>query len=211
MVRLMQAVLIALVVLGWPAMASAHCDALDGPVVAAARKALEARDATPVLKWVKPEHEAEVKTAFNRALAVRAQGGEAQALADTWFFETVVRVHRAGEGAPFEGLKPAGQIAPFVKVIDATISTGSADDLLDKVAAHVRSGVKERFLRAHEARQQADDSVEAGRAFVAAYVEYMHYVENLHKAANGESGPHAAGSDAAASGSRPPAAPTHVH
>lgn len=192
MLRLMQVLLVALVVVGWPSTASAHCDALDGPVVLAARAALEKGDVTPVLRWVLPEREGEIRSAFDRALSVRKLGGDAQALADTWFFETLVRVHRDGEGAPFEGLKPAGHIAPFVKVIDATISTGSADDLLDKVAAHVRSGVKQRFLRAHEARQHADDSVEAGRAFVAAYVAYMHYVENLHKAANGEAAGHAA-------------------
>jgi hypothetical protein len=35
----------------------AHCDTLDGPVVAAARQALQQRDVTPVLKWVNAEME----------------------------------------------------------------------------------------------------------------------------------------------------------
>jgi len=48
--------------LPWSGMAKAHCDPLDGPVVKDAKVALEKGDATPVLKWVKVEHEEEVRT-----------------------------------------------------------------------------------------------------------------------------------------------------
>jgi hypothetical protein len=175
-----------------PGTAFAHCDALDGPVVKAARAALEARNVTKVLAWVPAEREADVRDAFNRTLQVRQLGPEAQTLADTWFFETLVRIHRAGEGAPFDGLKPAGHIEPLVAAVDDTLETGAVDGLLAKVTAHVSGGVRERYLRAREARAHADESVEAGRHFVAAYVEYQHYVEALHQAALGAGTPHGA-------------------
>lgn len=186
------ALAVGVAALALPPTAGAHCDALDGPVVRAARAALDQGDLAPVLAWVGPRDEAEVRAAFDRARAVRARGGDARALADIWFFETVVRLHRAGEGAAFDGLKPAGQVDPLVAFLDATLETGSADELLDKVAAHVRQGVGERFARARDARRHAGESVDAGRRFVAAYVEYVHYVEALHRAAIGE-GAHAAG------------------
>ena len=160
-----------------PARALAHCDTLDGPVVADARRALVAGDVTPVLKWVTPENEAAIREAFTRTLAVRPLGAEAQALADQFFFETLVRVHRAGEGAPFDGLKPAGSVAPPVAMADRALEQGSADGLVKPVLAHTEEGIRERFARALEARKHAGDSVEAGRAYVAAYVEYVHYVE----------------------------------
>ena len=175
-----------------PGTAFAHCDALDGPVVKAARAALEARNVTKVLAWVPAEREADVRDAFNRTLQVRQLGPQAQTLADTWFFETLVRIHRAGEGAPFDGLKPAGHIEPLVAAVDDTLDTGAVDGLLAKVTAHVSGGVRERYLRAREARAQADESVEAGRDFVAAYVEYQHYVEALHQAALGTGAAHGA-------------------
>jgi hypothetical protein len=87
--------------------AGAHCDTLDGPVVVDARAALAAGDVTEVLKWVQAGDEPEIRAAFDRTLAVRAAGGAALELADTWFFETLVRVHRAGEGAPYTA-SPAG-------------------------------------------------------------------------------------------------------
>jgi hypothetical protein len=186
-----------------PGTAFAHCDALDGPVVKAARAALEAGSVTKVLAWVPPERETELRDAFNRTLQVRRLGAEAQALADTWFFETLVRIHRAGEGAPFDGLKPAGHIEPLVTAVDETLDTGAVDGLLAKVTSHVSSGVRERFVRAREARAQADDSVEAGRRFVAAYVDYQHYVEGLHKAALGTGATHGATADAAAGHQHP--------
>ena len=50
------------------------------------------------------------------------------------------------------------------------------------VTANVRNGVHERFARARDARARADDSVEAGRQYVAAFVFYLHYVEGLLEA-----------------------------
>jgi hypothetical protein len=102
------AVVIALLGLT-PARAFAHCDGLDGPVVKAAQRALETRNPALALIWVQEKDEREIQNAFDQALAVRELSPQAKALADRFFFETLVRVHRAGEGAPFTGLKPAGR------------------------------------------------------------------------------------------------------
>ena len=191
------AIMVGLLVAMPSVRASAHCDALDGPVVKAARAALETGDVAKVLPWVLPDHEGEVREAFDRARRVRAGGGEAQALADTWFFETLVRIHRAGEGAPFDGLKPAGSIDPLAAAVDGTLESGSVEALAERVTQHVATGVRERFARARETQTHAGDSIEAGRRFVAAYVEYMHYVEGIHRAAMG-SAAHEAGATPAA-------------
>ncbi|HSG65930.1 MAG TPA: DUF6448 family protein, partial [Gammaproteobacteria bacterium] len=77
--------------------AHAHCDTLDGPVIEAARVALATADPNPVLIWVQAEHEPEIRAAFEQALDVRSLGASARELADTYFFETLVRLHREGE------------------------------------------------------------------------------------------------------------------
>ncbi len=167
-----------------PCMARAHCDTMNGPVVQAAKVALEKKDVTPVLKWVKHEHEAEVRAAFEKALAVRTKGAEAKELADQFFFETLVRVHRAGEGEPFTGLKPAGTgIEPTVRAADEALERGSVDKLVKEITDEAAAGIRKRFAEASEKRKQADQSVEAGREYVAAYVEYVHHVERLHETA----------------------------
>lgn len=166
--------------LALPVPARAHCDTLSGPVVGAAKKALDAGDLGPVLRWVKPEAEPELRQAFDRTLAVRSQGSKARELADQYFLETVVRLHRAGEGAPYTGLKaepddPAGLIAAS----DRALEGKSADPLVALVTSGVATGLRERYDRVVEARKHADESVDAGRRFVAAYVEYVHFVEAL--------------------------------
>lgn len=166
------------------APAFAHCDTLDGPVVTAARTALDHQDITPVLKWVKPEHEKELKSAFARTLVVRTQSKEARELADQFFFETLVRVHRAGEGAPYTGLKPAGtKLDPAVEAADQALQTGKADALIKAVTDEAAAGIRQRFSKAVEKKQHAAHNVDAGREFVAAYVEFVHYVEALHRTA----------------------------
>ncbi len=169
-----------------PQPAFSHCDTMDGPVVLAAKVALEKKDVTPVLKWVKKDAEAEIKAAFTRTLAVRAKGPEARALADQFFFETLVRVHRAGEGAPFTGLKPAGtEPGPAIAAADQALENGSVEKAVKLVTDGAAAGIRQRFAEAHAKKAHADHNVGAGREFVAAYVEYVHYVEGLHLATQG--------------------------
>jgi hypothetical protein len=172
---------------------------MDGPVVQAAKAALEKKDVTPVLKWVKKDGEAEVKAAFAKTLAVRAKGPEARELADQFFFETLVRVHRAGEGAPFTGLKPAGtELGPAIEEADKALESGSVEKVVKLVTDEAAAGIRKRFAEARAKKEQAGHNVEAGREFVAAYMEYVHYVEGLHQAAQSPGAHHAEGHDAAA-------------
>lgn len=168
-----------------PGLAWAHCDALDGPVILEARVALEANDVTPLLKWVRAQDEAEIREAFARTVAVRKLGAEAKKVADTYFFETLVRVHRAGEGAPYSGLKPAGMIDPAFVKADRVLEGGPVDELADSIGAHAAEALRERYARAAEARKHANDSVEAGRKYVEAYVDYIHYVEGISNLIHG--------------------------
>jgi hypothetical protein len=174
-----------------PARLLAHCDTLDGPVVRDARAALERGDATPALKWVRPERELEVRAAFAQASAVRGLGADARALGDRYFFETVVRVHREGEGAAYTGLKPAGGVVePGIAATDRALEGGSPEGLVRLLGEAVERGLRERFAAAAAARADADRSLEDGRAYVAAYVELMHYAERLHRDAAAPSAGH---------------------
>lgn len=172
----------ALAILLAPQLALAHCDTLDGPVVADARLALAKEDVTQVLKWLQTEDEQEVRDVFAKTLAVRKLDPKAQELADTYFFETLVRVHRAGEGAPYTGLKAAGSVEPVVAKADRALEQGSVDELAKAIAAHTETGIRERFKHALETSRHAQDSVKAGREYVEAYVTYVHYVEGIAQA-----------------------------
>jgi hypothetical protein len=171
------ALAVALTALLLPPRAAAHCDALDGPVVRDARIALDSGRLDPALKWVGPGEERELRESFDLALSVR--GDQARALADRFFFETLVRLHREGEGAPFTGLKAAGGIEPAIAAADEALASGSVEPLLRRIGAEAERGVRERFARAHAARGRAEQSVALGREAVAAYVEYVHHVERL--------------------------------
>ena len=172
--------------------ALAHCDSMDGPVIMEAKQALEKGDITPVLKWVKKEAEPEITQAFQKAVAVRSKGPEAKELADAYFFETLVRIHRAGEGAPYDGIKPAGtKVEPGIEAADKALETGSVVDLVKDVTNKVADGIRERFTHAVETKKHKDESVEAGREFVEAYVTFIHYVERLHQDATSNPSHHA--------------------
>jgi hypothetical protein len=164
--------------------ARAHCDTMDGPVVLDARTAIEKKDLTPVLKWIGPGDETEVRGAFARTLAVRDLSADAKELADRSFFETVVRLHRAKEGEPYAGLKAAGtDPGPAVRAVDRALEAGSADALVRLVSERAAEGIRRRFAQVLETRRHAEESVEAGRAYTKAYAEFAHATEQLYEAA----------------------------
>ena len=168
------------------AWAIGHCDTLDGPVITLARKALETGNVNHVLPWVRPEDEREIRHAFQHAVSVRKLGRSARELADTHFFETLVRVHRASEGAPYTGLKPAGMdLGPAVPAADKALEDGSVETVVKLLTDAVRAGVHRHFHAAMSRRHFAVDDVAAGREYVEAYVPYVHYVEQLWDTATG--------------------------
>lgn len=105
-------------------------------------------------------------------------------MADTYFFETLGRIHRAGEGAPYAGLKPGGRdLGPTIPLADQALSTGSVDALVGRITDETRRALIERFEQAVKVQEFSTAAVEAGRAYVRAYVTYIHYAERAYEAA----------------------------
>lgn len=210
------AVLVMILVLATAGNALAHCDTLDGPVVVQAKRALETGDVKLVLPWVAATKENEIREAFALVTAVRGKGPKEKELADRFFFETLVRVHRDGEGAPYTGLKAAGlDLGPAIPAADKALETGDPGPLLALINERVHAGIHKYYTEARERKEHAGHSVEAGRSYVQAYVPYLHFVERLYSDATtpiahgtGEGGH--AGEGHSAEG-KPAAAPTHGH
>jgi len=160
----------------------AHCDSMDGPVIKDAQTALATNDVSKVLKWVLPKHEQEIKELFREVMTVRKQGEAAKRLSERYFFESLVRIHRAGEGAPYTGLKPAGQVEPIIVASDQALHQKNVDELVNKITQRIEHEIRQRFQTAVQKKEHVDHNVEAGRAYVRAYVEFTHFVEGLHKA-----------------------------
>lgn len=176
--------------------ASAHCDTAEGPTVTDGRRALDSGEANIALKWVRPEDEDEVRTAFERARRVRAIGGEAAALADQWFLENLVRIHRAGEGAGYDGIKPIGtEIPPQVRAADEALERGTIEPLRGLIEKERWADLETHFTRALALKNFHTDDLVAARAYMDAYVAFFKYAEG-HDHAHAHAGPahaHASG------------------
>jgi Family of unknown function (DUF6448) len=167
-----------------PARALAHCDGLDGPVVKAAQRALETRNPVLVLIWVQEKDEPDIQRAFEQTLAVRELSPQAKELADRFFFETLVRVHRAGEGAPFTGLKPAGRdLGPAIPAADEAVRVDSVEPVNRLLTASIQQRLREQFDNVLATKTFNPDDLMAGRAHIKAYVEFIHFVERMYDSA----------------------------
>jgi hypothetical protein len=160
-----------------------HCDSIDGPVVTAAKRALETNDASIALAYVPKDGEEEVARAFEAVLRIRDLGPSVREVADLHFFETVVRVHRAGEGAPYTGLKPAGlDHGPVIPVAERAIQSGSPERLIELLTARLEDEVRRRFDHVMELRARADGDLDAKRAYVGAMLDLQVWSHGLYQA-----------------------------
>jgi hypothetical protein len=172
-----------------PATVRAHCDTAEGPAVKDGRKALATGNINYALKWIPADGEVELCEVFEKALKVRTLGADAAELADRLFLETMVRIHRMGEGVGFTGIQPTGtQIDPVVTAADEAIVLGSDADLLPMVPAERRAALDKRFQSALAVKDFDVDDVAAGRRYLAAYVSFFKYAEGEDHEHHGHEG-----------------------
>ncbi len=158
----------------------AHCDAYDGPVIVDAEKALEFKNVNLVLKWINQDQEAVIVQLFNKTIAMQNQDQEIYDILKQYFLETLVRLHRETEGASYTGIKPAGTTKKIVRLSDNALHDNDIDTLISKLNNHIAHTVKEKYQKVAELVKYKDETVEQGRAYVKAYVDYTHTIEALH-------------------------------
>jgi hypothetical protein len=160
-----------------------HCDSKDGPVVKAAQKALEAGNVDLILPFVKQDGEKELRQAFELALEARKAGGAAQRVADEYFFETAVRIHRRGEGAPFTGLKPAGlDVGPVIPVAERAIDSGNPEKLTELLVHELTHQIHHRLTEVQELKASAGQSVPSAREYTEAMLGLQVWSHSLYTA-----------------------------
>ena len=176
----------------WPSSAQAHCDAVDGPVATAGIRALDTKNVNIILPYAPVAAEPELTAAFEQALVVREKGSEAKALADRYFMETAVRLHRAGENAPYTGLKPAGMdFGPAIPAAETALETGTVAPLVTLMSQEVARAIVRHFELAISKKGAVKEPamkerVAAARERVSAELDFIGYVERIYLATKGE-------------------------
>jgi hypothetical protein len=162
-----------------------HCDSIKGPVVTAARKALDADRVDLVLPYVKKAGEDEIRKAFALVRAARNEGAEAKDVADRFFFETVVRVHRAGEGAPYTGLKIDADEGPVIPVAERAIERHDIGELATVLGDAVRHEAQRRLDEIRRLESRADGDVDRMREYVESVLGLQVWAHGVHLAIEG--------------------------
>lgn len=172
---LMAALLIMIML---PITASAHCDTMDGPTVVDGKKAMAENNINYALKWVQPDYEEEITHVFNLSMKVKDLDPNAKEIAEQYFFSELVRMHRAGEGAPFTGLKPSGTpIDDKVLAADESIAVGNLSPLENLIEEGQKPELEERFENVMAKKDFDVNDVEAGREYIEAYVKFFKFAE----------------------------------
>lgn len=182
----MRSILLALAFMLVSTTAFAHCDSYDGPVIKDALKALDQNNVQLVLKWIEPEQEKEIIPLFDKTYRLKNGDKQVYSIVEKYFLETLVRLHRETEGAPYTGLKPAGSTTPLVVMADNSIAKNDVEGVVNTVTTHLEQVLRDRYSKVAELSKTKENSVEQGRAYVEAYVQYTHTLEALEHLLHGD-------------------------
>lgn len=166
--------------------ASAHCDSYDGPVIKEALRALDSNNVELVYKWITPDQEKDISVLFNKTYSLKDGDKELYNIVERHFLETLVRLHRETEGAPFTGIKPEGSMTPVVQMADDAIATNDVSTVTNAVVNHLADVIQERYTKVMELSKTKDNSVQQGREYVEAYVVYTHTLEAVENLLHGD-------------------------
>jgi hypothetical protein len=156
----------------------AHCDTMEGPLIRDAQKAIHQNNVNIVLKWVPAADEKEIRDAFKQMMKMRGINSEEKVMAEKHFFDTLVRIHRAGEGMPFTGVKPAGTpVDEKIKAADKSIEVGNLSPLKGKIAKDEMPELNKRFAKVMSLKNFDVNNVKAGREYIEAYVQFFKFAE----------------------------------
>ena len=156
----------------------AHCDTMDGPLIKDARLAIAQNNVNYVLKWVSSENETEIRDAFKLMMKVRETSQEGKELAEKNFFETLVRIHRTGEGVPYTGVKPSGiPIDEKIMAADKSIELGNLSPLKYVISKEKLAELTIRFNKVMSLKNFDVNNVKAGREYIEAYVQFFKFAE----------------------------------
>src|SRR5687767_8525508 len=161
-----------------------HCDTRNGPVVMAARESLKTGNINYVLVWVAKKDEAEVKEAFRQTMEIRKLNPTLKKWADNYFFETVVRIHRLGEGEPYTGIKDAMVPEKTILAVDSALESQAVEQILQLLQSSLQKSLKDKFYAVLVKKHYDPNNVEAGRVYIEKYIDLLHYVENVYGVLN---------------------------
>lgn len=168
------------VILLFNTLSHAHCDSVEGPVIKAAQKSLETGNINFVLIWVPEKDEPEIHRLFNKVLQNRGLNSDVNLLLTNYFFETVVRLHRMGEGVGYTGIKDVNfKPEPGITEADDAIALGSLKQISSELPEEKYAELEKYFSEVIQKQNYNTDDLQAGRDYVKSYVHFIHYVEEL--------------------------------
>jgi hypothetical protein len=176
--------------------AEAHCDSIDGPVAKSVEKALESGNLNPVLAFAPASAEGEIQSAYEETLKVRALSSDARRFADRSFLETVVRLHRVGEGAPYTGLKPAGlDYGPVIPAAEEALASGDSARLTSIISELISHALQQKLAHLREVPKTTKEpatpeEIAQARQRVGAELAFISFAESIRQAVVNEETAH---------------------
>jgi hypothetical protein len=155
-------------------------DEMQGPVVKAAKMALETGNVNYILIWLPEESENTLKNLLEKTCCTRSSRMNMKNRAYDWYFEMVNRFFNIGR--PRDNLTIRGGLAekPLDLKVDKAIESGNFEEIRDIIPVTHEADAKQRFLHVMNMRNYPVNNIAEGRAYVSAFFDFNRYMHDLY-------------------------------
>jgi hypothetical protein len=152
----------------------------DGPVISAAKRALETGNAHYILIWIPEESENTVKNLLEKAYCERYTQKNAYNHIVDWYFETINHLHSVHYG-PYNLTisTKAPEEKTIIFLVERTCESGNFEEITTVIQDTPSGEMRQRFNDVMKKRNYGVENIAAGRVYVSAFTDFIAFVNNL--------------------------------
>jgi hypothetical protein len=161
----------------------------NGPVMRAAKMALETGNADHILIWVPEESENTLKNLLEKTCCERTTQRKARNHSIEWYLQTINRLHS-------EYYRPhdlnistkTPEERKTILLVERACETGNFDEIATVMQITSDEEIRQRFNDVLNKSNYDMDNIAAGRAYVSAFTDFIACINSLRSGSRREAG-----------------------
>jgi hypothetical protein len=160
----------------------------NGPVIRAAKMAMETGNASYILIWLPKEAENTLKNLLERTYCENRTRKNTQNHSIDWYFKSVNRLHSRYGWPDYPGMKfKETDEETIALMVERAFESGNFEEINSIIPLNHSGDARERFHKVMMKRNYSVDDIAAGRVYVSAFIAFIVYLHNLSSGSPGKS------------------------
>lgn len=155
-------------------------DSHNGPMMIAAKRALETGKAHHILIWIPEKSENTLKNLLEKVCCKRRIQADGHDRIVDWYFETISRFHSGYYGPHNLNISTkTPEEKSIIFLVESACESGNFEEITTVIRDTPTGEMRQRFDDVMKKRNYCEENIAAGRVYVSVFTYFIAFVNNL--------------------------------